>query len=82
MKTSTVNIAFKDQLLKDIDEVAKKESRSRSELIREAARMYIDKKNKWDSIFKFASQHAKNIDLTEKDIENEIKAYRRRKKRS
>lgn len=38
MKTSTVNIAFKEDLLKEIDKIAEKESRSRSELIREAGR--------------------------------------------
>jgi len=81
MKTSTVNIAFKDDLLKDIDEIAQKESRSRSELIREASRMYIDKKKKWESMFEIATKHAKDIGLTEKDVENEIKAYRRSKKR-
>jgi len=79
MKTSTVNIAFKDDLLKDIDDVAKKESRSRSELIREAARMYIEKKRNWETIFKFGQAHAKKIGLTEKDIENEIKNYRQGK---
>ena len=39
-------------LLKKIDKVAKDEARTRSELIREAARMYIDKKNKWKEIKK------------------------------
>lgn len=79
MKTSIVNIAFKDDLLKDIDEIAKQESRSRSELIREAARMYIDKKKKWESIFAFATHHAQTIGLTEKDVAHEVAAYRRSK---
>ncbi len=45
MNTNTVNIAFKKDLLELIDKIAKTESRSRSELIREAARMYIERKN-------------------------------------
>ncbi len=40
----TVNISFEKALLKEIDKIAKKEHRSRSELIREAARAYIEKK--------------------------------------
>ena len=36
MKSSTVNISFNDDLLEKIDKVAREESRSRSELIREA----------------------------------------------
>jgi len=79
MKTSTVNIAFKDDLLKEIDDIAQKESRSRSELIREAARMYIDKKKNWESIFQFGQRHSEDIGLTEKDIAKEINAYRRQK---
>ncbi|EMO95400.1 ribbon-helix-helix protein, CopG family [Leptospira interrogans str. UI 13372] len=40
----TVNISFEKALLKEIDKIAKREHRSRSELIREAARAYIEKK--------------------------------------
>ncbi len=36
-----VLISMKDEFLKRIDEVAEKEQRSRSELIREALRFYI-----------------------------------------
>ena len=45
MKTVTVNISFRKDLLEAIDAAAKRESRSRSELVREAARYYIDVKN-------------------------------------
>ena len=39
MGNVTVNISFQDSLLADIDAEAKWESRSRSELLREAARL-------------------------------------------
>jgi len=41
MKSITVNISFNDELLEQLDQVAREESRSRSELIREAAREAI-----------------------------------------
>lgn len=41
MPTSTVNITFRNYLLKEIDGVAKEESLSRSEFLCEAARVYI-----------------------------------------
>lgn len=44
MQNVTVNLSFKKDLLEKIDKVAKQESRSRSELIREAARQYIESK--------------------------------------
>jgi len=76
MNTNTVNISFQRDLLKKIDKVAKDESRTRSELIREAARMYIDKKNKWKEIFDFGDSIQKIKTLSESDILNEIKAVR------
>lgn len=39
-------ISMKDGFLKTIDEIAQKEQRSRSELIREALRNYLKKSNK------------------------------------
>lgn len=79
MKTSTVNISFQTELLGLIDEVAREESRSRSELIREAARMYIERKKKWKDIFNFGETQTVKVVLKEDDIEKEIQAYRKGK---
>lgn len=76
----TVNISFEKTLLKAIDEIAKREHRSRSELIREAARKYIEKIEKWDSIFNYTEIILGNKHLSEKDIISEVKKYRRNKK--
>ena len=76
MKTSTVNISFQKNLLDSIDKVAREESRSRSELIREAARTYIDRKKKWKDIFAFGDRQVKKLGLTEKDIQDEIRLFR------
>jgi len=81
MNTSTVNIAFRKDLLKMIDQIAKSESRSRSELIREAARMYIERKNRWKMIYDFGEKTAKANDISEDDILKEIKEYRKSLKR-
>jgi len=77
---STVNISFNDDLLRQIDKVAQEESRSRSELIREAARSYIDRKKRWGQIFKLGAEMAKARNLVPEDIEKEIASYRRRRK--
>jgi len=81
MKGSTVNISFNKDLLELIDQVAEAESRSRSELIREAARMYIERKNRWDKIFSYGEEQAAESKLKEEDILNEVKEVRREKKR-
>jgi Arc/MetJ-type ribon-helix-helix transcriptional regulator len=44
MAISTVNISFQEELLEQIDKIVQDESRTRSELIREAARIYMEKK--------------------------------------
>ena len=79
MRSSTVNISFNDELLEQIDRTARSESRSRSELIREAARTYIERKERWDRIFAFAEHKAIEREISEDDVAAEIAAYRREK---
>jgi metal-responsive CopG/Arc/MetJ family transcriptional regulator len=76
MAVSTVNISFQEDLLKKIDQTAKKEARTRSELIREAARIYIERKQKWESIFTYGESLSSKYKFTEKDVNDEIEKYR------
>ncbi|EKR74705.1 CopG family ribbon-helix-helix protein [Leptospira noguchii] len=78
----TVNISFEKALLKEIDKIAKREHRSRSELIREAARAYIEKKTKWQAIFDFTSKVIDRSVISEKDVFNEIKSVRNKRNAS
>ena len=80
MAVSTVNISFQDDLLHQIDQIAQNEARTRSELIREAARIYIERKKKWESIFAYGESLAQKYKFTEEDINEEIKKYREEKK--
>lgn len=80
MNTSTVNISFNKNLLKQIDKIAKEESRTRSELIREAARLYIERKSKWLDIFDYAKNQVSTKNLDENDVISEIKKYRKESK--
>jgi metal-responsive CopG/Arc/MetJ family transcriptional regulator len=76
---ATVNISFQDELLSDIDKLAQNESRTRSELLREAARMYIERKRRWEMIFSYGGQQVAKKKVKEKDVLQEIRSYRRRK---
>jgi metal-responsive CopG/Arc/MetJ family transcriptional regulator len=78
-KTSTVNISFREELLDEIDDVARAESRSRSELIREAARMYIERRRRWNAIFAQAEQMAAAVGATKDDVRTELRKHRRGK---
>jgi predicted transcriptional regulator len=79
MSTSTVNIAFQTELLREIDRVASEESRSRSEFLREAARAYIRRKRRWAGIFSMGRTLAEAGRLVPGDVVREIRAYRRSK---
>jgi len=76
---TTVNISFQENLLDDIDRLAKKERRSRSELVREAARVYIERRRRWNQIFALGEACAARRGLSKRDVEVEIHAYRRTK---
>ena len=80
METTTVNISFKKDFLKQIDKIAQDESRSRSELIREAARAYIERKYRWNAIFDFGDKQAVKLDLSLEDVPAEISKYRKRQR--
>ncbi len=77
MSIRTVNISFQDGLLQEIDRVAKQESRSRSELLREASRMYIERRERWAQIFESGRDIARKRGLKPEIVEQEIHARRR-----
>jgi len=79
MAVATVNISFQEDLLGQIDKIAKKEARTRSELIREAARIYIEKKKKWESIFAYGESLSSKYKFTEDDVNKEIQKHRKEK---
>ena len=79
MHTTTVNISFQGSLLSEIDRIAQIESRSRSELLREAARLYIERKRRWDKLFAYGKSVVARGELSEQDIAAEVHAHRQQK---
>lgn len=79
MSTTTVNISFQNDLLTNIDRVARAESRSRSQFLREAARAYIQRKQRWANIFATGRQTSKRQKFSPEDVSTEISAYRKEK---
>lgn len=77
MNTQTLNIALPEDLVKKVDLVAKKEYRNRSELIREALRVYLDDKEEWEDIFIYGREKAKKMGIrSEEDIDKIIYEFR------
>lgn len=83
MNTQTLNIALPEDLVKKADQLAKKEYRNRSELIREALRMYIERKSAWDEIFAVGEKAAKRMGIkNEEEVNQIVSDYRHGKKTS
>ena len=79
MGNVTVNISFQNSLLAEIDAEAKRESRTRSELLREAARIYVRRQRLWDRVFALGDAVTNREKLTEQDVTEEIRNARERK---
>lgn len=80
MTTATVNISFPKRLLRAMDHLARQEDRSRSELLREAARLYIDRQQRWEKLFAFGRRQARRLHLTPEDVNTLIAEHRRSSK--
>jgi len=81
MNTQTLNIALPADLVKKVDEVAKREYRNRSELIREALRAYIRNIEKWEELFSYGKTVAKKLGITkEEEVTKIVNDYRHGKK--
>ena len=77
MDTATINISLPRELLKKADVLAKKEARTRSELIREALRAYVKELSAWEDLFEYGRKQAKKLGIKPKDIPRLIDEYRR-----
>lgn len=83
MQTQTFNIALPKELVKKIDEVAKREYRNRSELIREAVRRYLQEIDRWERIFEYGKKVGKRMGIkSEEDVDRIIHEYRHGKQTS
>ena len=72
MNTQTFNIAIPIDLLQRVDQVAKKEYKNRSELIREALRVYLEDKSEWEGIFKLGEKVMQEMGIKNEDGINRI----------
>jgi metal-responsive CopG/Arc/MetJ family transcriptional regulator len=79
MAVATINLTLDNDILEKIDLIAKKESQSRTDLINNSIKMYVNQKEKLQELYAYGENVAKNSFFTEKDIIEEIKEYRKNK---
>lgn len=74
----TINLSLPSGLLKLVDQEAKAELRSRSELLREAARAYLAREQKWKTLQNYGKKRARTLGIrTEADISRLVALVRR-----
>jgi CopG family transcriptional regulator / antitoxin EndoAI len=81
VKTSTINLSIPRDLLERADREAKKESRSRSELMREALRKYLEDRASLDNLLAYTHAHVKKLGLVPEDVEAIIQEDRKARRR-
>ena len=77
MQVQTLNISLPKDLVKKADFVAKKEYRTRSELIKDAIMAYLKDRSAWDQIFTAGAMAAKKLGIkSEEDVYKIVEEYR------
>lgn len=72
MQTQTFNIALPKDLVEAADIQAKKEYKNRSELIREALRVYLEHKSDWQRIFESGKRAMAKMGIKSEDQINDL----------
>ena len=81
MQTQTLNIALPIELVKKVDERAKKDYKNRSELIREALRVYLQDMAEWEEIFEYGKKMGKKMGIkSEEDVNRIVYEFRHGRK--
>jgi len=82
--SKVISITLPPELFREAAELAKKESRTMSELMREALRRY-KRQQEWDAINAYGRGHAARLGISEDDVVrlvHQCRAEKRRKRRN
>jgi CopG family transcriptional regulator/antitoxin EndoAI len=74
--TKTISLSVPPEMEKKIKTLMKEEGRTRSELIREALRRYVEEQE-WKKIYRYGEMKAREKGITEEQVEEIINAHRK-----
>lgn len=74
--SKTISLSVPLGMAKKIKELMKEEGRTRSELIREALRRYVEEQE-WKKIYRYGEIKAREKGITEDQVESIINAHRK-----
>lgn len=74
--TKTISLSVPPEMAEEIKELMKEEGRTRSELIREALRHYVEER-KWRKIYRYGEMKAREKGIIEDQVEDIVDAHRK-----
>ena len=79
MAVASINLAFDDDLVRQIDIIAATASVTRNQLIYNSVKMYINDRQRLEELYAYGKSIAAKNNFTEEDVFEEIKKYRKNK---
>lgn len=81
MQSLIINFSIPRQLLETVDNLAEVEMKTRSELLRDAIRDYLEKKltlkDRWEKIFTYGKKKTKSLKIKPGLVEELVDEYRK-----
>ena len=74
--TRILSISLPPELLREAETLARREGRTKSELLREALRRYIQEQ-KWRSLQRYGARRAQRLGIREAEVERVIAEHRK-----
>jgi predicted transcriptional regulator len=78
MAVATINLAFDDDMMRQIDYFANNDSLSRTDLIYNSVKMYISRKQRLQELYVYGESIAARNTFTEDDVMKEVKNHRKK----
>ena len=80
MQNLMINFSIPKPLLSTVDQLAAAEMKTRSELVRDALRDYLERrlvlKNQWEAVFAYGEKKAKRLKISSNQLEALVDDYR------
>jgi CopG family transcriptional regulator/antitoxin EndoAI len=74
--TKILSLSLPPELLREAATLAKREGRTKSELLREALRRYIQEQE-WRSLQRYGARRAQRLGLRDSEVERVVAEYRK-----
>lgn len=76
--TKTITFSLPPEMAGQVEKVMQAEGRTRSELLREALRRYLEERE-WKRLLKYGQRRARELGITPDDVERLVDEYRAEK---